>query len=51
MDFEQRLLYSEGPLTDALDVLHGEANWTEFDADALSNAIVAAIERARDDAR
>lgn len=50
-EFESRLLNTEGPLTMALDSLYGEGDWTEQQADDLADAIMAAIDQAREDSR
>lgn len=48
-DLEERIMGTEKPLTEALDCFHGgRGNWTEQDADEMGNAILAALEAARD---
>lgn len=47
-EFDSRLIETEGPLTAALDSLYGKT-WSDAEADALSNAIQAAIAVAREE--
>ncbi len=50
-EFERRLLDTENPLTEALNLLFGSpADWTEEEADRMGGAILGAIAQAREDA-
>jgi hypothetical protein len=42
--FRDAVLHTDGPLTAALDVVHGEGQWTEHDADDMGEAILAALD-------